>query len=139
MKAAASRSLDVYEALDYTTLLYNLSVDRVAGVGISQKYYDMMTTNDETLDDQLRIVHTYEREVQVSLVTKDIVMYYKDGTRFGAYLYDNYGRPLANKVVTFSMQGVDYTRTTNQNGYASIAINLNVPDAKIRRKNENSK
>jgi len=60
-----------------------------------------------------------------SLVTKDIVMYYKDGTRFGAYLYDNYGRPLANKVVTFSMQGVDYTRTTNQNGYASIAINLN--------------
>jgi LCP family protein required for cell wall assembly len=85
-----STTFEVYEALDYTTLLYNLSVDRVAGVGISQKYYDMMTTNDETLDDQLRIVHTYEREVQVSLVTKDITK-----EAFTIYLsgLDNVGSP----------------------------------------------
>ena len=59
------------------------------------------------------------------LVANDIVMYYKDGTRLGAYLYDNYGHPLENKNITFSLQGVDYIRTTNQNGYTSIAINLN--------------
>ena len=60
-----------------------------------------------------------------SLVAKDIVMYYKDGTRLGAYLYDSNGRPLANNTVTFSLQGIDYSKTTNQNGYSSIAINLN--------------
>ena len=60
-----------------------------------------------------------------SLISNDISMYYKDGTRFKARLIDGNGNPLENKVITFSLQGTTYSRTTNSDGYASIAINLN--------------
>lgn len=70
------------------------------------------------------------------LVTNDIVMYYKDGTRFGVYLYDNAYTPLANKEIKIILQGVEYTRTTNQDGYASMAINLNSNKYKVLVKYE---
>ena len=51
-------------------------------------------------------------------------MYYKDGSRFAIRLTEN-NKPLANKTVTFTINGQPYTRKTNDNGIASIAINLN--------------
>ena len=59
------------------------------------------------------------------LSSNDVIMYYKDGTRFNAKLTDNKGNPLANKVITFTLLGIDYSRTTDRDGYASLAINLN--------------
>ena len=61
----------------------------------------------------------------VSLITDDISMHYKDGTRFKARLIGGDGNPLQNKVIKFTLQGTTYDRTTNSDGYASIAINLN--------------
>ncbi len=78
------------------------------------KYYPVTAKDDFKITDN-----------SMSLTTNDVVMYYKDGTRFGAKLMDNKGNALANKVITFTLQNIDYVRTTDVNGYASLAINLN--------------
>ena len=54
----------------------------------------------------------------------DVEMYYKDGSRFTILLTEN-NTPLANRTVQFTINGNTYNRTTNDEGYASIAINLN--------------
>ena len=56
---------------------------------------------------------------------QDIVMYYKNGTRYVVILTDQNGKPLANMNLTLVINGASYTRTTDENGTASIALNLN--------------
>ena len=55
----------------------------------------------------------------------DIVMYYKDGTRYGVNLTDYEGNPLSNQTVTITINGQKYNKTTDDDGSTSIAINLN--------------
>lgn len=69
-------------------------------------------------------VHDNLPDYDAFLETEDVVMYYKNGTRFTANLVNFYGEPLENMTITFTINGVDYNRTTNENGTASIAINL---------------
>ena len=78
------------------------------------KYYSI------TAKDDFKVIDN-----SVSLTTNDVVMYYRDGTRFGAKLMDKNGNALANKAISFTLQNIDYSRTTDANGYASLAINLN--------------
>ena len=61
----------------------------------------------------------------VHIETYDVDMYYKDGTRFSANSYDENENPLSNTQTIFSLNGVNYTRQNNENGRASLAINLN--------------
>ena len=60
----------------------------------------------------------------VKIDAPDIDLYYKNGTRFVAKLSDENGNNLANQPLTFTISGINYTRTTDNQGYASIAINL---------------
>jgi hypothetical protein len=61
----------------------------------------------------------------VSIQTQDVDMYYKDGTRFIAEIRDADEIPIENASVTFDLNNVSYSRKTNDNGQASIALNLN--------------
>lgn len=83
-------TFEVYESMDYTSLMYQLTNDTISGVGISKKYYDMTIANDEALEDQLRIVHTFEREMPKNISLKDITK-----EPFTIYLsgLDNVGSP----------------------------------------------
>lgn len=56
--------------------------------------------------------------------TENIVMRYKDGTRFKATILDGKGNPYPNQSVTFNINGVFYTKITNESGVASLSINL---------------
>ena len=69
-------------------------------------------------------VHDNLPDYDAFLQTDDVVMFYKNGTRFIANLVNFYGEPLENMTITFTINGVDYNRTTNENGTASMAINL---------------
>ncbi len=51
-------------------------------------------------------------------------MIYKDGSRLYATLLDSKANPIANKTISFTINGITYNKTTNENGTASIAINL---------------
>ena len=59
-----------------------------------------------------------------SLSGNDTSLYYKNGTSYKVVLVDNEGNVLANKTITFTINGNNYNRTTNSDGIASIAINL---------------
>ena len=56
---------------------------------------------------------------------ENVVMYYKNGTRYVVVLTDQNKQPLYNKTVTFKINGASYNRTTDENGTTSLAINLN--------------
>ena len=50
--------------------------------------------------------------------------YYSASERFYVYLNDLYGQKIANASVSIKINGITYNRTTNENGTASIALNL---------------
>ena len=60
-----------------------------------------------------------------SINGSDIVKVYKNGTNYHARFLNLDGSPLANKDVTFNINGVFYTRMTNADGMATLNINLN--------------
>ena len=54
----------------------------------------------------------------------DLVKYYKNGTQYNVRALDGQGNPLANQEITFNINGVFYTKTTNDKGIATQNINL---------------
>lgn len=60
----------------------------------------------------------------VNLESNDISLYYKNGSRLNAQLSDLNDNPLDNQSLIFNINGQNYTRLTDENGKASIAINL---------------
>ena len=58
------------------------------------------------------------------LDVSDVVMFYKDGTRLVAKLSDYLGNPIANATLYFTINGQTYTRFSDANGSASMALNL---------------
>ena len=54
-----------------------------------------------------------------------VVKYYSGPERFYVYLEDLNGNKIANASISITINGVTYNRTTDENGTASIALNLN--------------
>ena len=61
----------------------------------------------------------------ITLNNDNITMFYKDGTKLEAELKDQWGTPLTNRNVSFTINGVKYQRQSNENGTASINLNTN--------------
>ena len=51
-------------------------------------------------------------------------MKYRDGSKFEAKVLNGTGNPLVNGSVEFNINGVFYTRTSDDNGIARLNINL---------------
>ena len=66
--------------------------------------------------------------MDVNLYVDDVVMIYHDGTRLVAKLTDYQGRPIVNDIIYFTINGKTYAKTTDDNGAASIGLNL---DSKV--------
>ena len=64
-------------------------------------------------------------KVLSTLETNDLSMDFGDGSQFQAKTLDGQGKPLANQNVTFNVNGVFYHKVTDNNGVASLNINLN--------------
>ena len=59
-----------------------------------------------------------------SIEMPDVVKYYKGDERLVVKITDG-DEPIVGKTVEFNINGVNYSRTTNNEGIASIALNLN--------------
>ena len=80
--------------------------------------------DDKYLNSVKQLNMTVDINKNVNLKADDIVMFYKDGTRFIAVLTDYKGNPIANETLIFVINGVKYTKITDNNGTASMALNL---------------
>ena len=55
----------------------------------------------------------------------DTTLYFCNGTKYVAKFLDSNGKALANTTVKFNINGVFYTRVTDENGTAGLGIRLN--------------
>ena len=61
---------------------------------------------------------------RANITADNVIMRYKDGSKYIVNLTDYEGNPLANETITILINGQSYNRTTDNNGTASLAINL---------------
>ena len=69
-------------------------------------------------------MHSNNITVVPTILTNDLVKYYRNGTQFVVKVIDKNGEGRYNQTVTFNINGVFYTHTTDYNGYATLNINL---------------
>ena len=60
----------------------------------------------------------------VSVSASNVTKYFGGSERFNVYISDNENNSISNKSVIISINGVDYSGTTNSDGVASIGLNL---------------
>ncbi len=91
----------------------------------------LLNTDLEVDDNNIIQPNNTDVKSNVSIDINDFEMYYnivkifQNGTQFFATFYGKDGKPLANNTdVTFNINGVFYTRQTNENGTARLNINL---------------
>ncbi len=108
---------DVFTALMKKESVYLLTDSR-------QIYKENMTFidfgngwKDLSLDNKTISLKVYAKDL--AIYTEDLVKIYKNDSKFEA----NIG--VANETVTFEINGGSYNRTSDENGTARIAINLN--------------
>ena len=58
------------------------------------------------------------------LSAEDLIMSFRDGSKFEAKLVDGQGNVYASQTIKFNINGVFYDRTTDANGIAKLNINL---------------
>ena len=69
---------------------------------------------------------TVNKNVTVVISAENLTKYYKDSEKFTVKVTDAEGEAASNKTVKITINGDTYKRTTDENGTASLNINLNV-------------
>lgn len=69
----------------------------------------------------------YSNKVTVlhTVINDDMVMTYRDGSKFTSKVVDAVGNPVSGVLLMYNINGVFYYKTTDENGTASLTINLN--------------
>jgi C1A family cysteine protease len=101
----------------------------VANLVLSELYYGNYTVNAIVVSDY------YESStacgnfsinyIKTTLIANNVTLYYHDGTRFYVTLLDSKNNLLVNESVIFSINGVNYTKYTDETGECSFPLNLN--------------
>ena len=76
--------------------------------------------------------------VKDTVISKDFSKIYKNGTQYYGTFIDSQGNRLKNTDVSFNINGVFYTKTTDSNGVARMNINLNPGTYVLTAKNPSS-
>ena len=118
------------KALTKTTVKFNIhgvfytkktDKDSVADLGIMLRpgEYILTAYNPVTGEEK-----GFNITVKSLIVQSDLTKYYLNASKFQATIYDKNGSLAVGKNVTFNINGVFYTKTTDSNGVVSLAINL---------------
>ncbi len=62
---------------------------------------------------------------EVNIEVNDMAMYYRSGERLNVGLYDSANEAIVGESLIIDINGINYTKTTNNEGRTSLAINLN--------------
>ena len=80
--------------------------------------------NNKYLAREINTTFSVFDDKSVVLSADDVVMIYHDSSRLIASLLYTDGNPIANKTISFTIGGVTYNKTTDENGSAYLTINL---------------
>ena len=93
------------------------------GINLPAGEYQAVVIYNES-DKYDNITQTVNVTVLNTIVSNDLIKYYRNESQFYAYFTDSEGNALVNTTVTFNINGVFYNRTTNASGLAKLNINL---------------
>ena len=118
----------------------NLQANSKVTININGVYYKRTSDKNGTVNfninlDPAKYVLTVERDdngqrmsanvnVLNTLYCNNLVKYYRNGSQINAKLLDDEGKPLANTMLSFNINGIFYNRQTDSEGIATLAINL---------------
>ena len=72
--------------------------------------------NQEEKSFNVKVLHT--------VIGKDLVMYFRDGSRYECIAVDDYGNPLSGVHLIYNIHGIFYEKVTDEKGIAALKINL---------------
>ena len=110
----------VFAGKKYTVKTDSSGIAKI-DVKLSPGTYSVNITNPNTSENRVQKIKVLKRITE----NKGFSMYYGAGTSYKVRVYDDYGNIAKNVTVKFSIAGKTYSRTTNNNGYAALKINLN--------------
>ena len=91
-----------------------------------------------TVQDSTGLMRSALVTVLPTLTGEDVVMDFMDGSSYDVVVVDGQGKPLANETVTMNINGVFYNKVTDENGVASLDINLRPGEYIITTTHENA-
>ena len=94
------------------------------------KYELVYSLNNDFVNGIKLGINEYGALISAANVNK----YCRGDEKLNVYLKDSSNNPIAGEKITININGIDYKRTTNENGLASIAINLNPGDYTVTAK-----
>ena len=109
---------------------YNFTLVNGCVNEIIELHYGNYTVNITYVGDDKFLKEFIVKDLEIEfgykpkIISENIVLFYKNGTRFEIKLIDQDGNPLKNQKLIFHVNGVNNERTTDNEGKASIAINL---------------
>ena len=90
------------------------SYDWEVTYGGSDEYCEVSTMGSFKVADQLQAI----------LSSKNVTKYYKGDENLTVYLKDLSGNPISNQIINVKLNGGEYNLTTNNDGIASMRLNL---------------
>ncbi len=106
-------------------VLYTRTSDKNAiatlNINLNPGNYIVTSTNSvtgESISNKIIVKATVDQN-------KDLTKYFRNATQYQVRTLDETGTPIANQNVTFNINGVLYTRTSDKNGISNLNINLN--------------
>ena len=91
-------------------------------INLMQGKYPITVTNPVSKEKRT----TYVTVLPSIIENKDVIMFYRNGSKYIVRLVGLDGKIVGKGAkVTFNINGVFYNRTTDENGYARLNINLN--------------
>ena len=106
--------------VSYSRTVSNTGLASLA-INLNSGEYDVIVSYDVDVGKnktQIKVI------VKTTLFSSDIEKFYKNDTQFYASFLDTKGNLLKNSKVNFNVNGVIYTRNTDNNGVAKLNINL---------------
>jgi len=89
-------------------------------INLLPREYTITTVNPITGEEKTTMISVISPIIE----NKNIVMYYKNGTKFSVRVLGNDGNVVAGAAVNFTVCGKTYTKISDSEGIASLNINL---------------
>ena len=110
-----------YERLTDSNGIIELSINLLPGA-----YKADISFVDDDYRNAYKSVKINILKNKTSIIAKNLVKYYKNGTQLSVKLQDNNKKALASKKIKLTIGGKNYLKTTNKNGIVNFAINQKV-------------